>query len=129
MREWDEQYKQIYYVNPTTNPPTTSWTHPGMAPGQEHPEQAQTHREAEQLYAQEGPGGAQTGERGFVKNAAIGVVGYKVLQSLLKKQGGAAHGGGSNFGSMAMGAAGGAGGALLLSKLFAVSYPVGRGQG
>lgn len=131
MREWDEQFKQIYYVNPTTTPPSTSWTHPGLAPGQEHPEQLQTHREAEQLYEQEvGPGGAQNGERGFVTNAAAGFVGYKVLSSLLGKHskpshgGGGGHGGssGPGWGTYAMGAGAGVGGAYLLSKLFAVSF-------
>lgn len=128
MREWDEQYKQIYYVNPTANPPQTSWTHPSCAPGQEHPEQQQTHREAESLYAAEGPGGAQTGERGFVTNAAVGVVGYKVLTSLLNKNkkpsyggGGGGQSSGPGWGTYAMGAGAGVGGAFLLSKLFGVS--------
>ncbi len=122
VREWDEQYKQIYYVNPTSNPPQTSWTHPNCAPGQEHPEQLQTHREAEELYAAEGPGGAQTGERGLITNAAVGVVGYKVLSSLLNKNKKPSHGGnsgGPGWGTYAMGAGAGMGGAYLLSKLFA----------
>ncbi|GMK54963.1 hypothetical protein CspeluHIS016_0200190 [Cutaneotrichosporon spelunceum] len=128
VREWDEQYKQIYYVNPTTTPPSTSWTHPSCAPGQEHPEQMQTHREAQDLYADAGPGGAQTGERGLITNAAVGVVGYKVLSSLLKSNKNkpppnhhSGHGGqssGPGWGTYAMGAGAGVGGAYLLSKLF-----------
>lgn len=95
-----------------------------MAPGQEHPEQQQTHREAQQLYEQEvGPGGAQTGERGFVGNAAMGFVGYKVLSSLLNKnkKHSNSSSSGPGFGTYAMGAGAGIGGAYLLSKLFAVS--------
>ncbi|BEI79493.1 hypothetical protein CcaverHIS002_0100220 [Cutaneotrichosporon cavernicola] len=124
VREWDEQFKQIYYVNPTTNPATTSWTHPNCAPGQEHPEQQQTHREAQELYSDAGPGGAQTGERGLITNAAVGVVGYKVLSSLLNKnknnhgQGGHGQSSGPGWGTYAMGAGAGVGGAFLLSKLF-----------
>ncbi|KIR31253.1 hypothetical protein I352_06347 [Cryptococcus deuterogattii MMRL2647] len=48
IRQFDPNYQTYFYVNPTTNPPTTSWTHPSLAEGQVHPEQAQAIHEAEQ---------------------------------------------------------------------------------
>jgi hypothetical protein len=140
VREWDETYKTIYYVNPSTTPPSTSWTHPGMAPGQVHPEQTETTREAESMYAEaDGPDGGQPGERGFVTKAAVGFVGYKALKHLLANKnkpqqpqyGGGGYGqpqqqqsGGFGWGTAVTGAAAGAGGAFLLTKLFNVSVPL-----
>lgn len=115
-------YADCRQVNPTTTPPSTSWTHPGMAPGQVHSEQIETHREADTLYQQDAgaAGGGQTGERGFMSNAAVGTVGYKVLGSLLKRNGHNIVGGGGWGAALGMGAAG-AGGVALLGKLFGVS--------
>lgn len=48
IRQFDPNYQTYFYVNPTTNPPTTSWTHPSLTEGQVHPEQAQAIHEAEQ---------------------------------------------------------------------------------
>ncbi|OXB33429.1 hypothetical protein J007_06898 [Cryptococcus neoformans] len=48
IRQFDSNYQTYFYVNPTTNPPTTSWTHPSLAEGQVHPEQAQAIHEAQQ---------------------------------------------------------------------------------
>jgi hypothetical protein len=130
---------QVYYVNPSSNPPFTSWTHPNLPTGTQHPEQIQTRREAQQLAAEEevSPGG-QPGERGFVTKAAGAFVGYKVLKHLLNKtnnghQGGSNYGGnyggshgngGVQWGTALTGAAAGAGGAMLLGKLFGVSKSI-----
>jgi len=111
-----------------------------MAPGQVHQEQLETHREAEQVYAEagaDGPGDGQPGERGFVTKAAVGFVGYKVLKHILSNKnsnqppqgqyggqyggGQQSGGGGINWGTALAGGAAGAGGALLLGKLFGVS--------
>jgi len=43
IRQYDDAYKTFYYVNPTTNPPTTSWTRPGFPEGQAAPEQTQVY--------------------------------------------------------------------------------------
>lgn len=47
-RQFDPQYQSYFYINPTTNPPTTSWTHPNAEPGQAHPEQAGVFQAANQ---------------------------------------------------------------------------------
>lgn len=39
IKQFNDEYQTWFYVNPTTNPPTTSWTHPSLAPGQAAPEQ------------------------------------------------------------------------------------------
>lgn len=99
-----------------------------MAPGQVHSEQLETHREAEQLYAgaDTTPGDGQPGERGFKTNMVVGTLGYKVLGSLLKKNGTNVYGGGGWGAALGVGAAG-AGGAAMLGKLFGVSIvPVGN---
>nr|KIR83967.1 hypothetical protein I308_05723 [Cryptococcus tetragattii IND107] len=48
IRQFHPSYQTYFYVNPTTNPPTTSWTHPSLPEGQVHPEQAQAIDEAQQ---------------------------------------------------------------------------------
>ncbi|GMK54376.1 hypothetical protein CspeluHIS016_0109620 [Cutaneotrichosporon spelunceum] len=39
VRQWDETYNTWFYINPTTTPPTTTWTHPLAKEGEAHPEQ------------------------------------------------------------------------------------------
>lgn len=52
IRQYDPNYGTYFYINPTTDPVTTSWTRPGLPEGEVHPEQAQA------LYdARQAPGG------------------------------------------------------------------------
>lgn len=46
IRQFDTQYNTFFYINPTTDPPTTSWTHPGLPSGQPAPEQVQALQDA-----------------------------------------------------------------------------------
>jgi hypothetical protein len=48
IRQYDAQFQTFFYINPSTEPPTTSWIHPGMPDGQIHPEQQQALISAQQ---------------------------------------------------------------------------------
>lgn len=37
VQEWDAAHSAYYYVNTTTNPPTTTWTHPGQSAAPNQP--------------------------------------------------------------------------------------------
>lgn len=41
IRQFDTNYNTFFYINPSTDPPTTSWTHPNLPAGQAAPEQVQ----------------------------------------------------------------------------------------
>ncbi|WVQ73829.1 hypothetical protein IAR50_003410 [Cryptococcus sp. DSM 104548] len=58
IRQFDANYQTFFYVNPTTNPPTTSWTHPSLSEGEIHPEQAQALQEFSQSGGQDDGGEA-----------------------------------------------------------------------
>lgn len=93
IRQFDDNYQTFYYVDPTTNPPRTTWTRPGYNDGQAAPDQvdamqghaasyfassndyshesAQNAEEAKRAMAEEQQGGAGgSGERGFVSSMA-----------------------------------------------------------
>lgn len=103
IRQFDSNYNTYFYVDPTTNPPRTTWTRPGYADGQAAPEQLDTLRDAQGAngggeaaeyfagpqpvshhtagFAQEakqaqqgGEAGAGNGERGFVSSMATNMV-------------------------------------------------------
>lgn len=52
IRQFDETYQTFFYINPTTNPPTTSWTRPGLPEGEIHPEQSDAYQFAQSDHGQ-----------------------------------------------------------------------------
>ncbi|CAK9786397.1 unnamed protein product [Cutaneotrichosporon oleaginosum] len=92
-----------FYINPTTNPPTTTWTHPFAKDGEAHPEQVEDPQAAVKVverFAAENPEAAQqVSERG--------------LGSLLGRSSGGMGMGSSHSSSMGMAGDGSLGGMLL----------------
>jgi hypothetical protein len=141
----DISYATWFYINPSTTPPSTSWTHPHANDGEAHPEQIHA-AQTVQAAMQQQPGGPQADansggenmstERGFGESTDRGFGGESTdrgfggggssdrgLGGLL----GAMMGGGSSHGSGGMGGMGGSsmggGGMGLLGALLSVSIP------
>ncbi|ODN80743.1 hypothetical protein L202_02900 [Cryptococcus amylolentus CBS 6039] len=69
IRQFDPNYQTFFYVNPTTNPPTTSWTHPSLSEGQVHPEQAQALQESSHIGGSQGESGGEAAK--FLNSGSV----------------------------------------------------------
>lgn len=111
-----------FYINPSTNPPTTTWTHPNAKEGEPHPEQVADVQKAHSVatqYVEENPEAkAHAEERGLGSLLGSALGGSSRPSGM--GMGGMGGMGGSGMGMAGAAGAGGLGG-LLLGALMSVS--------